>query len=158
MFELLFLMSFTLHNIEESIWLPKWSKNARKYHPTVENNEFHFAVLVITVIGYILTFLFVIYGSHNLFIKYLYLGFIFFMCFNAIFPHLIATIFLKKYAPGTLTGLILNVPIGLYIIFIKYGNKLDISKLLFSFFIIIVIALILLKQLFRLGKKLIDSY
>lgn len=158
MFELLFLLSFTLHNIEEALWLPKWSQYAKKFHPPVSKNEFHFAVLVITVLGYVLTFLILLTGSSNDIIKYLYLGFLLMMAFNAVFPHLIATIVLRRYAPGTLTGLLLNLPIGLYVIFVKYGDTLEVYKLIIGFAVITVVTLVSLKPLFWLGRKLIDDY
>jgi len=158
MFELLFLLSFTLHNIEEALWLPKWSQYAKKFHPPVSKNEFHFAVLVITVLGYVLTFLILLTGSANNIVKYLYLGFLSMMAFNAVFPHLIATIVLRRYAPGTLTGLLLNLPIGLYILFVKYGDTLEVYKLITGFAVITVVTLVSLKALFWLGKKLIDEY
>jgi hypothetical protein len=158
MYEILFLMSFTLHNIEEGIWLPKWSKYAGKYHPQVANNEFHFAVMVITLLGFLLTFLFFVSGNSNEIIKYLYLGFLLMMCFNAVFPHLMATMFLKKYAPGTLTGILLNLPIGLFIIFGKYGDSLELKKLMIGFAVITIITFISLRPLFKLGKRLIDEY
>lgn len=158
MFELLFLLSFTLHNIEEALWLPKWSQYAKKFHPPVSKNEFHFAVLVITVLGYVLTFLILLTGSANNIVKYLYLGFLLMMAFNAVFPHLIATIVLRRYAPGTLTGLLLNLPIGLYILFVKYGDTLEVYKLITGFAVITVVTLVSLKALFWLGKKLIDEY
>jgi uncharacterized protein with HXXEE motif len=56
MFEILFLMAFPLHNIEEGLWLPNWSISAGRFHPVVKSNEFHFALICITVIGYIFTF------------------------------------------------------------------------------------------------------
>lgn len=158
MFELLFIMSFTLHNIEEAIWLPMWSKYARRYHPQVANNEFHFAVMVITLLGYILTFIFLVFGNSNDIIMYSYLGFVMMMCFNAIFPHLIATIVLKKYAPGTLTGLLLNLPIGLYLIFGRYGDQLVAYKLIIGFVVITIATLTSLRPLFKLGKRFIDEY
>ena len=158
MFEIIFLMSFTLHNIEEGIWLPKWSKYAGKYHPQVANNEFHFAVMMVTILGYILTFIFLLVGHSNEILKYIYLGFILMMCFNAIFPHLLATIILKKYAPGTLTGLFLNLPIGLFIILSIYGKELEFYKLILGFITVAGITLISLRPLFKLGKKLIDEY
>ena len=136
MFELVFLLSFTLHNIEEALWLPKWSQYAKKFHPPVAKNEFHFAVLMVTLIGYVLTFLFLATGNTNEIVKYLYLGFLLMMAFNSIFPHLIATIALRKYAPGTFTGLLLNLPIGLYIVFVQYGETLVPYKLLFGFAVI----------------------
>ena len=158
MFELLFLMSFTLHNLEESIWLPKWSKYAGRYHPQVANNEFHFALMVVTLLGYVLTFIYLVSGNPNEIIKYLYFGFLMMMCFNAIFPHLIATIVLKKYSPGTLTGIFLNLPIGLYVIFWKHGEQIDVYKLIIGFIVMAVLTLTSLRPLFKLGKRLIDEY
>ncbi|HON80340.1 MAG TPA: HXXEE domain-containing protein [Spirochaetota bacterium] len=158
MFELVFLLSFTLHNIEEALWLPKWSQYAKKFHPPVAKNEFHFAVLMVTLIGYVLTFLFLATGNTNEIVKYLYLGFLLMMAFNSIFPHLIATIALRRYAPGTLTGLFLNLPIGLYIVFMLYGETLVPYKLLLGFAVITSLILGSLKPLFRMGRKLIDEY
>lgn len=158
MLELLFILSFTVHNIEEGIWLPKWSQYADKYHPKVSNNEFHFALMVITIFGYALTFALMMFGSSYDIIKYIYLGFIIMMCFNAIFPHLLATIILKKYAPGTLTGLLLNLPIGVTIFIQYYRQGLNIFDLIIGTVIVVFATLISLKPLFKLGKMLIDEY
>jgi hypothetical protein len=38
MIELLFLLGFSLHNLEEALWLPQWSKHARKYRKEVSEN------------------------------------------------------------------------------------------------------------------------
>lgn len=157
MLELLFLLSFTLHNIEEGIWLPAWSKYAGKYHPKVSNNEFQFAVLIITIFGYLLTFIFLTFGKSSEIFKYLYLGFVLMMCLNAFFPHLLATFFIRRYAPGTLTGLLLNLPIGLYMIFNQYGTNLEIVKLLAGLIFALIINLVPLRYLFKLGKKLLDD-
>ena len=158
MFELLFLLSFTLHNIEEALWLPKWSRHAGKFHPAVKNNEFHFALLVITTLGYIIMFLFMIYGSTSEIIKYAYLGFVLMMCANAIFPHLIASIIIKKYAPGTVTGLFLNMPVGLYIVLVQYSENINVYKLFIGFVLTTIIVLLLLKPLFKIGKYIIEDY
>ena len=131
---------------------------AGKYHPQVANNEFHFALMMVTILGYILTFIFLLLGHSNEILKYIYLGFILMMCFNAIFPHLLATIILKKYAPGTLTGLFLNLPIGLFIILSIYGKELEFYKLILGFITTTGITLVSLGPLFKLGKKLIDEY
>ncbi|HBF38925.1 MAG TPA: HXXEE domain-containing protein [Firmicutes bacterium] len=158
MFEILFLMSFTLHNLEEAIWLPKWSKSAGKYHPQVTNNEFHFALFIITIFGYIVTSLFLSVGHFNEILKYIYLGFILMMCLNALFPHFLATITLKRYAPGTLTGLFLNLPIGLFVVVGIYGRDLEFFKLIVGGIIVTGVIWISLPPLFKLGKKLIDEY
>ena len=157
MFELLFLLSFTLHNLEEALWLPKWSAYAKKFHKEVSYQEFHFAVLIITIFGYILTFLSLAFGKEIAVIRYSYLGFVLMMCFNALFPHLAATIILRKYSPGTLTGLLLNLPIGLYLIFKINGIKIYDYRLLVSFVLIAGITLLSLKPLFRLGNKLLGD-
>ncbi len=156
MIELLFLLGFSLHNIEEALWLPGWSRHARKYHKEVSPNEFRFAVIIVTVIGYLLTFQYFVFGAVYAAAKYIYLGFILMMILNVFFPHLIATIILKKYAPGLITGLLLNAPLGIYIL-IKNINKPD--ELIFVIIAGVILAaffLLLIKQLFRLGKYLFD--
>jgi Protein of unknown function with HXXEE motif len=156
MIELLFLLGFSLHNIEEALWLPQWSKHARKYHKEVSKNEFTFAVIIVTTIGYLITFQYFIFASSSSFSKYVYLGFILMMVANVIFPHLIATIILKKYAPGTITGMLLNAPIGIYIL-IREINK--INELIFVIIcsvILAIITLLLINQLFKIGKYLFD--
>lgn len=158
MYELIFLLSFTLHNLEEALWLPEWSKYAGKYHPKVSNNEFHFALLVVTSLGYILTFLFMVFGRQIEVIRYAYMGFLLMMCFNSLVPHLAATIVLRRYAPGTLTGLLLNLPIGLFIVVKSFENGMELHKLIVGFITIAVLVIGSLRPLFRLGKILIDEY
>jgi hypothetical protein len=156
MIELLFLLGFSLHNIEETLWLPQWSKHARKYHKEVSKNEFTFAVIIITAIGYLITFQYFLFASSSSFSKYLYLGFILMMVANVIFPHLIATIILKKYAPGTITGILLNAPLGIYIL-IKGINRTDeLIFVIISAVILAIIILLLFNQLFKIGKYLFD--
>ncbi len=158
MIEVIFLLSFTLHNIEEGIWLPRWSKHAGKFHPKVSNNEFHFALLVVTILGYLLTFLFLKFGMRVEVIKYIYLSFILMMCLNSIFPHLLATILLKRYSPGTLTGLLLNMPIGVSIILENVNQGLNFYKFISIALLVIVLTISSLQLLFKIGNKLIDEY
>lgn len=49
--------------------------------------------------------------------KWIFIGFLGSMVINAIFPHLIATVVMKKYAPGLLTGLLLNIPVNSLVIY-----------------------------------------
>ena len=55
--KMLFLLGFSLHNLEEALWLPAWSKKAKRFHKEVAVNEFRFALILITSLGYVLTFL-----------------------------------------------------------------------------------------------------
>jgi hypothetical protein len=154
----MFLLGFTLHNLEEAIWLPEWSKSSGRFHPKVEKNEFHFALIGCTTLGYLLTFLALALGQSNPFIKYLYLGFVMLMSLNSFFPHALATIILRKYAPGTLTGLILNLPIGLYIILCRYGSQIEMGKFIIGTILMIVIMAGSIKPMLKIGKRIIHEY
>jgi len=87
--KIIFLLGFTLHNIEEALWLPKWSKNAENFHKSVEPNQFIFAVIVVTIFGYIITGIDILFGYPDNFFNYLYLGFVGMMGMNAILPYFV---------------------------------------------------------------------
>jgi len=156
MIELLFLLGFTVHNIEEALWLPQWSRHARKYHKEVSKNEFVFAVIFITAIGYLLTLQYFVFASSSSLSRYVYLGFILMMVANVIFPHLIATIVLKKYAPGTITGILLNAPIGIYILTRGITGTDELIFVIISGVILAIIFLLLINWLFKLGQCLLN--
>lgn len=152
MIELLFLMGFTLHNIEEGIWLPAWSRHAGKYHKEVSGNEFRFAVIAVTALGYLFTFQYFIF-PHSFFSRHLYLAFILMMTINVIFPHLAATLILKRYAPGLLTGVMLNAPIGIYILSQKISSAGELLYTILFTVILAVIFIILIKILFKIENS-----
>jgi hypothetical protein len=156
MIEILFILGLSIHNIEEALWLPEWSKYAKKFHREITGNEFRFAVIIITAIGYLVTFQYFIFSETSIVSKYLYFGFVSMMILNTIFPHLIATIALKKYAPGLITGILLNVPIGLYILINNIHSGNELLLLLISTISVTIIILSLIKLLFRIGKRLLD--
>lgn len=155
---ILFLFATGLHNLEEAIWLPKWSKQAFKFQRTVEKNEFRFAVLCITILACLTAFSYIYYSDYTL-TKYVFVGFMGAMVLNAIFPHLIATIALKQYAPGLITGLFLNLPINSLIIHQFFlSNDLTVSQLIISTVIVGGILVILIPFLFRIGKVLTKNF
>lgn len=155
MIELLFLLGFTLHNIEEGIWLPAWSKHAGKYHKEVSGNEFRFAVIVVTALGYLFTFQYFIFPQ-CIFSKHLYMAFILMMTINVIFPHLAATLVLKKYAPGLITGLLLNAPIGTYILFNNISGRNEFIQITGFTVILGIIFILLIKFLFKIGNSIFE--
>jgi hypothetical protein len=157
MFELLFLFAFSLHNTEEALWLPAWSTTAGRFHPAVGADEFRFGVLVVTLIGYLATFLFLAFGASSAPIRYAYFGFLMMMALNAVFPHLVATIALGRYAPGTMTGLFLNLPLSSYIVFIEYRESPFDSKLLAGVVGVTILMLASLKPLFALGRRVTNT-
>ncbi len=157
MMELLFLLGFSLHNLEEALWLPEWSKHAQKYHKKVSANEFRFAVIIITALGYLVTFQYFLFSATCSTAKYIYLGFVLMMVLNVFFPHLAATLALKRYAPGTLTGLLLNAPIGIYLLIREIKNINDLFYSIIASVVITLITLVLINFLFQIGGKIFDQ-
>ena len=152
--ELLFLFCFSLHNLEEALWLPAWSKHAKKYHKEVAENEFRFAVIVVTILGYLITFQFMLFPMADV-SRFIYCGFVLMMVANVFFPHIAATAVLRRYAPGAITGIFLNAPVGIYILAEKIKNTDDLTGAFISGVIISVVVLSSLKYLFIAGGKLI---
>jgi hypothetical protein len=153
--KLLFLLAFTLHNLEESVWLPAWSKHAGRFHITVQRNQFIFAAIIITVVVYLVTFVSILFDNPNGFANYIYLGFAGMIGLNSIFPHLATTLLLKKYSPGLITGLLLNLPISCVVIIWYMQRGMNSYYVILSVAIVTASVLISLKYLFALGGRLI---
>ena len=149
MIELLFILGFSLHNTEEALWLPQWSKYAKKFHREVTPNEFRFAI-----VGYLITFQYLVFSPESVMSTCIFFGFVLMMVINAIFPHLIATIILRKYAPGTITGLLLNVPIGLYLLLNNIHSQYELLMVIICGIGLAVIIVPLLNLFFKAGKWL----
>jgi len=154
--ELLFLLGFVIHNTEEALWLPAWSRRAKAFHKEVRPDEFRFGVIVVTVIGTLLTFLRIVAPASAV-ILYAYYGFVGMMVLNAAFPHLVATVALRRYAPGLVTALALNVPIGLYLLLVKYRGLLNPAAAALAIALVSVAVVSLLRPLFRIGSALFDK-
>jgi len=146
-FEILFLLCFSLHNMEEALWLPAWSRHAERYHKVVGENEFRKAVMAVTAVGYLITFQYFIFQS-NEFSKFVYFGFIFMMVVNVVFPHLAAIVVLKRYAPGTLTGLFLNAPVGVYLLNREINSISDLIGIVAAGIAVSIVFLVMLRLIF----------
>ncbi|MFX0140092.1 MAG: HXXEE domain-containing protein [Candidatus Hodarchaeota archaeon] len=150
----LFPIAFTIHNIEEAFWMPAYSKSAGKFHKPVNTFEFVFALIVITLFSIIIT-IFLYYNGKESLACYLFFAFNFGMLINVFYPHLIATIFLKKYCPGLITGIIFLLPTTAYILIYGYHNQYYTFP---KFWIITIpfLALVVgsIPVLFKIGKYL----
>lgn len=156
-FVIFFCLAITLHNLEEAIWLPKWSQQSTRFHKPVTPSEFHFAVLVITILAYLSALSFLYMPESNL-AKWIFIGFLGSMIINVIFPHLIATVLMKKYAPGLLTGLLLNLPINILVINQMFLKNLIIWKeVVISTFLVGIFLLVWIPLLFKIGRNIIPS-
>lgn len=150
---LIFPLAITLHNIEEALWLPQWSQFAKRYHKPVGRNEFYFALICVTLIAYLSSFFFLLFNEVVI-LKYIYFGFVGAMILNAIFPHLIATIVLKRYAPGVITGIVMNVPcFSFLIIFAIKENLISIFEVIISTAVVGGTILASLPMFFKLGQR-----
>ena len=117
-FQWAFPLALTIHNIEEAIFLPSWSKGSGKWHPSVENYQFRFAVLILTFLGFLVTYLSHRDGAHSMG-ACLLTSYALAMAINVIFPHLFASLAMRKYAPGLITGVFLNLPVCGIIVYLS---------------------------------------
>jgi len=110
---LAFCAAVTVHNVEEALFLPAWSRSAARFHAPVGAFEFRFAVAALTLAAYACAALAAAGSAVG---GYLVCGYALAMAANAFVPHLVATLALRRYAPGTATGVLLNLPIGVALI------------------------------------------
>ena len=151
----LFAISITVHNIEEAIWLPKWSASAGRWHHPVEPRVFRFAVLILTILAYIAAILASI-GEKQSIGAYLITGYALSMLLNVLFPHIIATLALKKYAPGLITALLLNLPTTTALLYFAVIEEyIDLNKFFYSGPLVTITILGLIPILFVFGKKIL---
>jgi hypothetical protein len=152
-----FPIAITLHNLEEAIWLSKWSKHAKRFHKPVEANVFYFAVIFVTILAYLTTFLAVAFPS-SWFWKYVFHGFLGAMILNTFVPHLASTIILRKYSPGLITGLFLLIPVNSIILYqsVMIG-QIKLTDLMFSILIVSIVLLSLLPLFFKIGEHLVKQ-
>lgn len=151
-----FPLAITLHNAEEALWLPQWSKHAKKFHKPVNKDEFRFAVIIITLLAYLASCAFMFFPK-VLICKYFYFGFLGAMIINIFSPHLIATAVLRKYCPGLITGAFLMMPCNSMIIWYSINNRIINSyEIAISTVVVGILLLVLIPVLFNLGRKLIN--
>src|SRR5215469_7345363 len=96
----LFALAVTVHNAEEGWLLPAWSRSAGRWHQPVGRGEFRFAVGILTVLAYLAVGLSVSSGKESPG-TYLLAGYALAMLLNVVFPHVLATIAMRRYVPGT---------------------------------------------------------
>jgi len=110
-----FVIAVVLHNTEEAALLPAWSALAGRWYPTVASAEFRFAVSVLTVLLMVLAVLTFGEGPHSV-VAYMFFGYVFAMAANAVVPHALASVVRREYMPGTATGVLLNLPLGVVLL------------------------------------------
>jgi len=147
-----FPVAITLHNLEEAVLLPKWSQNAGRWHPPVEKIPFRFAVLILTLLAYVFTYVGFMGGKQSVGV-YLLSGYALVMLVNVFFPHLLAAIRLGQYVPGLATGLVLNLPVcSVLLLFLLKNGYVSPWPLILTGVLFTVGILILIRVLFKIGE------
>lgn len=155
-YAMFFCLAITLHNLEEALWLPQWSQMGLKFQKPITPIEFHFAVLIITALAYFVSFLFLSFPKSRI-IKWTFIGFLGSMIFNAIFPHIIATILLKTYAPGLVTAVTLNIPINIIFLYrLHKQNLIRVIEIVIATVVVGILLLAVIPILFAFGGTLIN--
>lgn len=103
-------VAITIHMVEEMIWLPKWSQTAGSWHKPVSSRQFAFASIILIAAAFALT-TWAARSEKGGTAVYLTLGLALTMLLNIYFPHVGSAIALKRYAPGIVTGLLINLPL-----------------------------------------------
>ena len=108
----LFTLGVLAHNTEEAVWLPAWTARNVRWRVAVGNRTFRFAAAVQSTFLILLGAL-ALSSEPQSVPAYLFAGYVFAMVVNVFAPHVIGSIALRKYMPGTATALLLNLPLGL---------------------------------------------
>ncbi len=108
--EWLFPIVVTLHNAEEAIWLPGWSKRVGFWKSPVSPGVFRFAAAVLTILAFAVTWLSAESGKQSIW-TYLAFGTMAVTLANVLVPHLAATVARRSYMPGVVTAVALNLPV-----------------------------------------------
>jgi hypothetical protein len=154
----IFVAGVLVHNTEEAVLLPSWSKTAGRWHRQVNAVEFRFAVVVLSIVLIIFSTAASLSEPRSL-SAYLMAGYVLAMTINVFMPHVLATLFMRKYMPGTATALLLNLPLGTIYLYQSLSIR-HIEPVTFAWSgpIVIVVILTSIPLLFSLGRKIIMSH
>jgi hypothetical protein len=111
----LFVTVALLHNLEEVIWLPSWSSPVLPWYRPEPQAVFAFGAVILSLLLVGLAFAAQRKGPRTI-AAYLFAGYVVAIVINAVLPHLALTLITRSYMPGTLTGMLLNLPIGTWLL------------------------------------------
>jgi hypothetical protein len=151
----MFVIVIAIHNFEEALFLPKWSRSAGRWYAPIGEHELRFAVIVLTLLAGLFAFLAVRGSQVGI---YLLCGYALAMALNALLPHVAATVAMRRYAPGTATAVLLNLPVCVLLLIAARHEQL-ISWRTFAWAAPLTIAGILglIPILFRIGRAMFPA-
>ena len=117
----LLALAATVHNVEEMIWLPGFA-HSPALRWDVPPRAFRFAATVITL-AFWASALALLSGVSA--VEPVIAGFALAVIVNAFLPHLALTVILRRYHPGTASGLLLVVPAALlYLVTVDASQRI----------------------------------
>lgn len=108
----LFCLTITIHNIEEALFLPAWTISNSPI--TISSTTFLITVAIITFIGYGTAIYYIFQPGAT--IKYIFIGYVGAMWINAFLPHILFSSLSLSYMPGTISAVLILIPIHTHII------------------------------------------
>jgi hypothetical protein len=153
--EWLFPIVVTLHNAEEAIGFPGWSREAgSRWHGSITSGTFRFAAAILALLAFAVTWMSLVSGRQTVW-TYLAFGYIAAMLANVPVPHVAATIALRRYVPGVATAVLLNLPVlTLLVVCALREGYVSGWKAVAYCVCVSVILVASLPALFKLGKVL----
>ncbi|MEZ4994195.1 MAG: HXXEE domain-containing protein [Saprospiraceae bacterium] len=148
-------IAFAFHNLEETLGMEKWSHTIPAYmHRPVTTIQFGVAVFLFTALGFVVVFARGLYPTERLY-YYFIAGFSGMLLLNVLMPHLLATVYFRKYAPGVITGLLINAPLTMFILIrLKALGLLTTQEIVFSGLIGGIIGVELAALFLKIGERL----
>jgi hypothetical protein len=146
-----FVAAIAAHNAEEAIWLPGWSRTAGKWHHAVGSSELRFALAVLTALAAVAAVLANLQGKQSLG-AYLLCGYALAMLLNVAVPHVLATMVMRRYAPGTATAVLINLPVTATLLRTALAEGyIDSGTFVWAGPLVVITLVALIPFLFKLG-------
>ena len=150
----LFTCGVLAHNTEETLYLPAWSLRAGRFYKPVSVSVFRFATILLSGLFVIVTAVASFTQPAGL-AAYLMAGYVLAMVLNVFVPHILATILMRRYMPGTVTALLFNFPLGLlYLARALAEQHIQLPTFYWAGPVVVAAMLALLPVLFAVGRKL----
>ena len=149
----LFTFGVLVHNTEEALYLPAWSMRAGRWYKPIAAPVFRFAVILLSGIFIAVTIAASLSRPGGIAL-YFMAGYVLAMLLNVFMPHVLATVLMRKYMPGTATAVLLNLPLGLlYLHQILEEQSIKLHVFYWAGPLIVVAIVASMPLLFTLGRK-----
>lgn len=153
--------AITLHNLEEAIWLPAWSRSPAagrrgtdRWRRPVGAWPFRFAVAVLTAVAWGVAW-FAHRGGPGGLGFYLLASYALGQGLNVVMPHLVVTLVTGAYVPGLATGLLFVLPASITFLMDAFAApNFDVRRFIIVSAIFIPLMLLAIPLLFKVGRRL----